>query len=132
MKKLLAFLGLQYGEVFVVHNEKYRFVENGSSCIEIDEGGVWVAVQPVILEIFVFSLVTGQVDIRKVSLKPCYDDIYWYVEDENDVDYGVWCDSCRDYGNFFIGNCFRTKEEALANRDNIMHKLKKYYEKGEE
>ena len=56
---------------------------------------------------------------------------YWHVDimysgnlDESlDVRESVWVGILFDYGNLALGNVFRTKEEALENKDKLLKRL---------
>lgn len=63
------------------------------------------------------DLLTGKATIKRVPWKPRMYDVYWVVNPEGNV----FCDKYYEYFmdvNFYkLGNCYRTKEEAEANRD---------------
>ena len=70
--------------------------------------------------LFLNLLLSGQLEIKRKPWKPKRGETYWYVEKDGDIWEREW-HSCRymsDHVNRYkLGNCYRTREEAEANRD---------------
>lgn len=69
---------------------------------------------------FLCALLCGKVTIKRKPWKPKRGETYWYVEKYGDIWEREWhpCRYMSDHVNRYkIGNCYRTREEAEANRD---------------
>lgn len=63
---------------------------------------------------------------KEISLKrwkPEYEGQYYFIDIKGDIMQKIWFDSRPDNLCYKFGNCFRTKEEALAARDKIKELL---------
>lgn len=64
--------------------------------------------------------------MRKV-FKPKYGDVYYYCYGNVGVNLGVsstkWYGYVADYANLICGNCFKTFDEAVEQRDSLCHRL---------
>ena len=118
MAEVAKMLGVELGEVFeILEYPSKKFMITGYG-IEKLEGGEWsrdVAVNSFIFE----KLLTGKYTIKRKPWTPSINDDFWFIN----VD-GVACKYCNfnntdaDYVNYYkLGNCYRTREEAEANRD---------------
>jgi uncharacterized Ntn-hydrolase superfamily protein len=119
MEKVAEILGVKLGEKFKINGEVYWLDKDGM----IDDTGH----RP-------FStlgrLVIGQYTIEKLPWKPQESDRYWVVlKDRHAVRY-FWDDDCVDYSLYYAGNCFATREEALAHAPEVIEKLRRKYEEG--
>ena len=116
MEKVAEMLGVKLGERFKINGEVYWLDKDGL----MDDTGHQI-----------FStlgrLVIGQYTIEKLPWKPQESDIYWVVlKDGHTVRY-FWGDDCVDYSLYYAGNCFATREEALAHAPEIIAKLRRKY-----
>lgn len=64
-----------------------------------------------------FDLLTGKLSIKRKPWKPKADERYYVIEETGLVSEEVWWDECIDIIFYKLGNCYRTIEEAEANRD---------------
>ena len=124
-------IGVDVGEDFDVYEEAekvgtYRFGENNFFC-KVDDGiyryGGWEDI------VCNFSMYTFK---RKPFVPEYGKDFFLLVEerDENNniifvEKRSVWVDSTVDCGMLALGNVFRSKEEALENKDKVLEKLEK-------
>lgn len=116
MSEVAKMLGVELGEIFEIKTDVYksfqfRFVENDFQCFN---GKRWVtdANAPVFLKL----LLTGEYTIKRKPWKPKYEETYWYIDEQGESWGSPFTDS--DYINYYkLGNCYRTREEAEANRD---------------
>ena len=66
------------------------------------------------------SLLVGSLTIKRKPWKPNDEERYWYVDEQGRMwsdyfDYHSCTSHCMNY--YKLGNCYRTREEAEANRD---------------
>ena len=121
MEKVAEMLGVKLGERFKVSSRGHGDVEG---CFKAD--GLYL--EGSLNGIVLIKMPVGEISIEKLPWKPQYDDRYWYISMDGDVLYDEW-DSCvYDYAMYYAGNCFETKEEALAHSSEIIGKLRRKYE----
>lgn len=121
-EQVAKILGVELREKFKLKNNKniypavYYFTDDG---LYIDNGDKKHALLSEIL--------SGGCEIVKLPFKPCVGDIYWYAVGslEHGCDYYsvAWTNNILDKQNFIVGNCFRTKEEVKAHKDEVISKL---------
>ena len=63
------------------------------------------------------NLLTGKFTIKRKPWKPKDGERYWLVGNGGMVNYCVWKGYEGDIYTYKLGNCYRTREEAEANRD---------------
>ena len=121
MAEVAKILGVELGERFKIINVganksiseyDYYFTDKD---IEIDNEG-----RACSGEYLLIHLIYGDFAIKHKPYKPNRGETYWYVEKDGNICEREW-HSCRymvDHLNRYkLGNCYRTKEEAEANRD---------------
>ena len=119
MEKVAEMLGVKLGEKFEVNGNIFWF--DGGGLVDEKENSYPNTMK---------SLLTGELSIEKIPWNPRYCDEYWvFLKDGNAVRY-FWGDDCVDYSLYFAGNCFETKEEALAHAPEIIEKLRRKFEEG--
>ena len=67
-----------------------------------------------------YNLIVGNYTIERKPWKPERGETYWYVEKDGDIWEREWhpCRYMSDHVNRYkLGNCYRTRGEAEANRD---------------
>lgn len=131
MKEVAALLGVELGEEFELggggefafqHRLTVKGLEYHYTPID------WCPVN------YIGKILSGELKIIKLPWKPkhrerCYCDCHrargssagCFSFDSNDF---------HDLKNYTIGNCFKTKQEAEANADELREKLKKMYDDG--
>lgn len=62
------------------------------------------------------NLLIGVYAIKKKPWKPKFNEKYYSVGVDGSVEDGTWLNDFLDYTLYKIGNCYRTVEEARANR----------------
>lgn len=116
MAEVAKMLGVELGEEFEVEeysSRKYRITANG---FEKYEDGEWLGNHAV--DSFIFEkLLAGKYTIKRKPWKPKEDEEYWLVNQRGNVISLAWIDNLLCITNYKIGNCYRTREEAEANRD---------------
>lgn len=114
MAEVAKMLGVELGEEFECSNGyKYILREDGifeskyvDSCFGAD------TFSPALV-----ALLNGEMVIKEKPWKPRYDERYWNVRIDGTVDYYVWEGCEYDICNYKLGNCYRTCEEAEADRN---------------
>ena len=113
MSQVAKMLGVELGERFDINGfNEFYFLDtdglysfNGTYC-KCDE--------------YFSKLLAGELTIKRKPWKPKRGETYWYVEKDGDVLEMEW-HPCRYMSNhvnrYKLGNCYRTCEEAEANRD---------------
>ena len=61
-------------------------------------------------------LLNGNYDIKRKPWKPKFEEKYFSIGVDGTVEDGVWLNDFLDYSLYKIGNCYRTIDEARANR----------------
>ena len=117
MEKVAEMLGVKLGEKFKVGGNVFWFYGDG---LVADDDNSY----PNIMN----SLLTGEYTIEKLPWKPQYGDEYWYISMNGDVLDNKWTEHITDYSLYYVGNCFATREEALAHAPEIIEKLRRKYE----
>lgn len=130
MKDLAALLGVKLGEEFRISGSKwlYKFDDNGLMYKDKDK---W---EPYETASMLCRLFAGSKEIVKLPWKPGHNERYFRIggsslENADIFDYcfdGV----IEDYINYAAGNCFITKEEAEAHKEEVITRLKSIYENG--
>lgn len=116
MPEVAKMLGVELGEVFEVleyPSKKFQITNYGIERLQDGEWQCNIAVNSFILE----RLLTGEYTIKRKPWKPKDDEEYWLVNQCGNVISLNWIDNFLCITNYKIGNCYRTKEEAEANRD---------------
>jgi hypothetical protein len=107
MAEVARMLGVEIDENFECKENGYTYclTENGLTC-----NGSYAS------DILTMML-NGGIEIKRKPWKPQEDDEYYTVLKDGSVVLRYWDDCTHQINSYKIGNCYRTKEEALANRD---------------
>lgn len=129
MKDIAALLGVELNEEFNLIGEKrtypeplYRLTTNG---LEIYCNDVWKTDNANLP-----NLLKGYWQIQRLPFKPKLNETYWTLDyilknEITTVEY-VWKYWTYDYLAYYNGLCFRTKEEAEANKDKLLKIINHY------
>ena len=118
MSEVAKILGVELGERFKIDFcdkigvDKYYDYYISNNGVNIDEVG-----RACISSDALFNLITGEWIIKKKPWKPKNNEVYYYVNASGTVDCEEWLSFCEDITWYKLGNCYRTKEEAEANKD---------------
>lgn len=74
-----------------------------------------------------YSIEIEECEKKNKSWKPKFDEKYYSIGVDGSVEDGVWMNDFLDYSLYKLGNCYRTIEEARANRS----KWGKFYDSDE-
>jgi hypothetical protein len=110
MKEIAKMLGVELGEKFKINdgeNYSYYFDESGLCCSEHFVNCEYVLLQ----------LLSGVHSIKHTPYKPKTEDIYYFLDKNGYADASYWNDNFVDICLYKLGNCYRTAQEAEANRD---------------
>lgn len=99
------------------------FTESGFNIIHTDA----VILTPYWKEQLLYSLLKGDASIEHKPWKPKFNEKYYSIGVDGSTEDGTWLNDFLDYTLYKIGNCYRTVEEARANRN----KWGKFYDSDE-
>lgn len=115
MKEVAKMLGVELGEKFniIQPNTKiaspiYYFDLEGLKC---DETGDWLC------GLLLNHLLSGEYTIKRLPWKPSYNEQYYSIGQGGALEPGTWMNDYIDLAFYKLGNCYRTVQEAEANRD---------------
>lgn len=120
MEQVAKMLGVELGEEFevVFPNEPNHYTsavlrENGIDLIKTNIIG------PSPWNVYcLLGLLKGDFFIKHKPWKPKDDEYYYVVDADGSIEVEQWCvDNAIDMNYYKLGNCYRTREEAKANRD---------------
>ena len=112
MAEVAKMLGVELGEEFKCSNGcVYAFDENGLTAVEAP------LAPPSYTAAILYALCNGNLTIKRIPWKPAPDECYYSVTEEGLIDQNVCAWDFIDISLYRIGNCYRTREEAKANRD---------------
>lgn len=116
MSQVAKMLGVELGEEFECSNGyKYVLKEDGIIESKYRDRLSTDTFSPALV-----ALLNGELVIKRKPWKPKNNDTYWFVDNDGNVWKSDWtvCGYPFDHMNRYkLGNCYRTEEEAEANRD---------------
>ena len=121
MEQFAEMLGVKFDEEFKISdcdNTMFKMTKNGFLFKRDDE---WDVADPIIYE----DLLTGKSKITKLPWKPIKGDACWCFEFGSNPVEKRSGRSFIDSLNYAVGNCYETKEEALADREDLMERVRK-------
>lgn len=126
MPKVAKLLGVEIGEEFKVNfkDTTYCGAKEARARITKDNFQLLhqISCQWVDFNGLMLKLIKGELEIIKLPWKPKKDERYWTVEEDHILK-DIWDNDMMDYSYFKLGNCFRTREEAIANADRIRKEI---------
>ena len=117
MSEVAKMLGVELGEKFIIEDLDGEMMgiavieQSGFKLLEynINYTNSW-------FQYTLENLLTGKYTIKRKPWKPKYEETYWYIDEQGESWGSPFTGS--DYINYYkLGNCYRTREEAEANRD---------------
>lgn len=113
MSEVAKMLGVELGEEFTLKgfDYTYKLTEHGLICTN-----VYNAEEEKYDNLLVKLLVGGHYTIKRKPWKPKFEEEYFSVGVDGTTESGVWLNDFLDHSLYKIGNCYRTIEEARANR----------------
>lgn len=115
MAEVAKMLGVELGEEF---NIDYATDITTLSAKVTDTGfHIINSNSPEFSGLFLNLLLSGQLEIKRKPWKPEYIEQYYFIDKNGDIMATVWRDWHEDIYRYKLGNCYRTEEEAEANRD---------------
>ena len=113
MAEIAKMLGVELDEEFECSNgHKYILREDGIFESKYIDGFSTNKFAPALV-----ALLNGEIVIKHKPWKPSEGDRYWHISSTGSAAYYRWIDHPIDILFYKIGNCYRTQEEAEANRD---------------
>ena len=125
MQEIAEMLGVEIGEEFDVINQygdliygcPYKLTNEGCELQTRDTASFTL-----------MQLLNGNCSIVKKPWKPKYGERFYYINIEERVCRTSNYEVATDLALIYFGNCFRSKEEAEANKDEILEKMKEVME----
>ena len=111
MAEVAKMLGVELGEEFMRSNG-YKYVLREYGVTQSKYDGIMGSFTNVLND-----LLTGKLLIERKPWKPSTGDKYWYISLNGSADYYCWTDDTIDFLTYKFGNCYKTAQEAEANRD---------------
>lgn len=125
-KQIAEMLGLELGEKFKLRIDEATYCDD---TFYFSEYGLKDVDSIYNCNELLDEILRGKPEIVKLPWKPKKDEQYWYYsiawESALDIEFNS---SIGDLLNWKVGNCFKTKEEALVKGKEIMEQIKKEYE----
>lgn len=117
MPEVAKMLGVELGEIFEIQIDEnktfqFRFTESGFQCFN---GKMWD--EDTIAVACLNLLLVGKYTIKRKPWKPKEGESYYIVAINGSIGMEEWWAETIDMNYYKIGNCYRTREEAEANRD---------------
>lgn len=128
MDQLCELLGLELGQKFKLKDKSnnnnickntYKIEKNGGYKKVAD---TWIYINNLLEYIF-----EGRFEIIYPSFKPNLNNAYWYVNENQLISVGIFTRDPFDLMCYVSGNCFKTKQEAMINKDRIINKFQQHY-----
>jgi hypothetical protein len=118
MNEVAKMLGIKMGEEFEV-----VLGREGTLIANITNTGLHVVKTNVTFcredfnETILNGILVGRYRIKHKPWKPVCGDVFYYINSDGEYEEEHWMDVCCDYVLYKLGNCYRTQQEAEANRD---------------
>ena len=113
MAEVAKMLGVELGEEFECSNG-YKYVLKEDGIIESKYSDRFSTNT---FSSALVALLNGELTIKHKPWKPKESDTYYYVNQEGHVISFRWWNTYTEILLYKLGNCYRTEEEAEANRD---------------
>ena len=116
MAEVAKMLGVELGEEFYIKEQpkiKCVIYNDNLYVYPVDDGICTIPSSEKTLS----RLLNGSITIKCKPWKPKHGDYYWVVHCDGYVYKMCYCGSNEDKTFYKLGNCYRTCEEAEANRD---------------
>lgn len=110
MPEVAKMLGVEIGEEFYIGPYNATYV--------IREDGLYSTSSEALCSDILIKLLNGIWAIKRKPWKPFEGEDFFYIDQKSHICSGYFHEKCLyDINLYKLGNCYRTKEEAEANRD---------------
>lgn len=133
MERLMKMLDVELGEKFRfvttdgtrLNEYVYRFAKTPDSIIleYTDKGNEWHSILFDKEREIVANIILLHLNAEKLPFIPSYAEPYYYCDDNGEVSDGRFFKTFYDLQRYYVGNCFRTREEAEEHFNEIQKKL---------
>ena len=115
MQEVAKMLGVELGEEFMCSNG-YKYVLREDGIIELKYKND-CRISALTFAPVLNSLLSGELVIKHKFWRPAKGEAFWAVYPSGRIRQVLWMDDIIDRLLYKLGNCYRTEEEATANRD---------------
>ena len=118
MPEIAKMLGVELGKKFTIEDSDGEIM--GVAVIEESEFKLLeynVNYTNSWLQYTLENLLTGKYTIKRKPWKPKMGEYYWCIDPNGESSKCSWMNTSGGGSNYKLGNCYRTREEAEANRD---------------
>lgn len=112
IKGVAKLLGVEIDEKFIVHCENHE-----DHIVILRDDGLWFADEDLMAPCLLGHILSGRVEIEKFPWKPKLREIYYCVGSSGHAFKACFYDTSSHLNNYKLGNCYKTIEEANANKD---------------
>ena len=112
MSEVAKMLGVELGEEFNLnfYDYNYKLTNDGLMCTDFPKNSTEE------YDHLLCKILMGGYTIKRKPWKPKFDEKYYSIGVDGTVENGTWLNDFLDYSLYKLGNCYRTPEEARANR----------------
>ena len=113
MAEVAKLLGVELGEEFQIYG-------NGEATVKLTKDGLEIVtilgkLKEYATEMCLARILAGKYIIKRKPWKPKLDEWFWCVQPNGEYALVKWLNEHTDLTLYKIGNCYKAKEEAIAN-----------------
>ncbi len=124
MKEIANMFGVEFNEKFIVVTDTNVKLSD----VYFNEDGLIVH-KPIPSGHTLTNLLIGKYHIIKRPYIPEFNDTYYLIDHNGEIDFDTWTNSDIDYYRFNAGNCFANRIAANeADKETILNNMKGKYE----
>lgn len=112
MKDVAQILGVELGEYFLIEGFNGEFY--------LHQNGLYRRDDTFAFDSTLCKILSGNMTIQRIPWKPKKEQDYYYICEDGSIESSFWLNDVGDLSFYKLGNCYRTPQEAEANRDKWM------------
>ena len=109
ISKIAEMLGVQTGEYFEINGRTGTYVFTRDGLYEVGYHNRF--------DEMLVNLLSGRLTIKRKPWRPKCDEKYYSIGPGGVLEPGTWINDFIDIAMYRLGNCYKTAQEAEANRD---------------
>lgn len=109
MKDVAKMLGVELGEEFLLEDCDGEFY--------LHQNGLYCRHNNLAYDATLRGILSGTFSIKRKPWKPKKEQDYYYICEDGSIESSFWLNDVSDLSFYKLGNCYRTRQEAEANRD---------------